>query len=63
MKKQKYKNYNKLNINLFYIILENKTILYSDLICLVSYIENWIFKNIFRKLYRFIWILSKMKII
>lgn len=63
MKKQKYKNYNKLNINLFYIVLENKTILYSDLICLVSYIENWIFKNIFRKLYRFIWILSKMKII
>lgn len=63
MKKQKYKNYNKLNINLFYIVLENKTILYSNLICLVSYIENWIFKNIFRKLYRFIWILSKMKII
>lgn len=62
MKKQKYKNYNKLNINLFYIVLENKTILYSDLICF-SYIENWIFKNIFRKLYRFIWILSKMKII
>lgn len=61
MKKQKYKNYNKLNINLFYIVLENKTILY--LICLVSYTENWIFKNIFRKLYRFIWILSKMKII
>lgn len=63
MKIQKYKNYNKLNINLFYIVLENKTILYSNLICLVSYIENWIFKNIFRKLYRFIWILSKMKII
>lgn len=63
MKKQKYKNYNKLNINLFYIVLENKIILYSDLNCLVSYIENWIFKNIFRKLYRFIWILSKMKII
>lgn len=54
MKKQKYKNYNKLNINLFYIVLENKTILYSDLICLVTYTENWIFKNIFRKLYRFI---------
>lgn len=63
MKKQKYKNYNKLNINLFYIVLENKTILYSDLIYLVTYTENWIFKNIFRKLYRFIWILSKMKII
>lgn len=54
MKKQKYKNYNKLNINLFYIVLENKTILYSDLIYLVTYTENWIFKNIFRKLYRFI---------
>lgn len=63
MKKQKYKNYNKLNINLFYIVLENKTILYSDLICLVTYTENWIFKNIYRKLYRFMWILSKMKII